>query len=390
MNTYDKIVNLGQVPTSQPIVSEMLALKKNNGTVLEPSCGAGAFLKHLNNAVGIEIDQEYRGKNVLNIDFFDYDVENKFDTIIGNPPYVKFQDIIESTKLKLNMSLFDNRSNLYLFFIYKCILHLKSHGELIFINPRDFLKSTSSIHLNKFIYDNGTITDLIDLGDKKIFGKYTPNCIIWRFEKNNFTRKTSTYKEFILSNGQLLFTNNQYPIQFKDVFFVKVGAVSGADKIFSNDEYGNADFVCSFTAKKKKTRKMIFNEKSDYLNAFKDILIKRRIKKFDENNWWKWGRLHYQSDEKRIYVNCKTRNKEPFFLHPSNYYDGSILAVFPKNQKLDLNTLCAKLNKVDWFELGFVCDGRFIFNQKSLENCMLPDDFLACIKKSSQKMLVSK
>jgi hypothetical protein len=30
---------------------------------------------------------------------------------------------------------------------------------------------------------------------------------------------------------------------------------------------------------------------------------------------------------------------------------------------------------VDWQELGFVCDGRFLFSQRSLQTCMLPDVF---------------
>ncbi len=209
-----------------------------------------------------------------------------------------------------------------------------------------------------------------------IFGGYTPNCLIWRFEKDNFSRKTSTYKEFILSNGQLLFTNNSYPVKFSDIFFVKVGAVSGADKIFQNDEYGNADFVCSYTAKTGKTKRMVFDVKYMYLEKFKDKLINRRIKKFNENNWWEWGRKHHNCDKKRIYVNNKTRNKEPFFTHKSNYYDGSVLAIFPHNQNLNVDKLYNELNKVNWFELGFVCDGRFIFNQKSLENCVLPEIFL--------------
>lgn len=32
------------------------------------------------------------------MDFFDYPLENQFDTIIGNPPYVKHKDIAPSTK----------------------------------------------------------------------------------------------------------------------------------------------------------------------------------------------------------------------------------------------------------------------------------------------------
>ena len=262
MNTLDKVANLGQVFTPETTVSEMLTLRKNSGTILEPSCGDGAFLKHLSEkAVGIEIDQSFKGKNILNIDFFDYPASKKFDTIIGNPPYVRFQDIPEETKKKFDMKMFDKRTNLYLFFIEKCIRHLNSHGELILITPRDFLKSTSSINLNEFIYANGTITDFIDMGDKRIFGNFTPNCVIWRFEKDNFSRKTSTYKEFILSSGQLIFANNQYPVKFKDIFFVKVGAVSGADEVFANEKEGNADFVCSYTAKNGETKRMIYNTK---------------------------------------------------------------------------------------------------------------------------------
>ena len=30
---------------------------------------------------------------------------------------------------------------------------------------------------------------------------------------------------------------------------------------------------------------------------------------------------------------------------------------------------------MDWEELGFVCDGRFLFNQRALQNCLLPPVF---------------
>jgi len=252
---------------------------------------------------------------------------------------------------------------------------LNDKGELIFITPRDFLKATSSIKLNNFIFQNGTITDLIDLGDKKVFNGASPNCIIWRFEKGNFTRKTNVTKEFVFCNGQLLFTDTYYPLYFNDVFSVKVGAVSGNDKIFSNEEFANEEFVCSSTYKTGETRKMIFNIKNAYLEKHKDELINRGIRQFDETNWWQWGRLHHISDRKRIYVNAKTRNKKPFFTHKCKNYDGSVLAIFPKNQNADEKLLCEKLNSVNWYELGFVCDGRYIFSQKSLENSLLPDYF---------------
>lgn len=373
----------GQVFTPPFIVAEMLQLRRNlHGRVLEPSCGDGAFSKNIPDCVSIELDPKFCDGNTLNIDFMDYPTTEKFDTIIGNPPYVRYRDILASTKQKIKSTLFDDRSNLYLFFIEKCIYHLNKGGELIFITPRDFLKATSSIKLNDFIFKNGTITHLIDLGDKKIFNGFSPNCIIFRFEKGDFSRKTNRAKEFICCNGQLLFADNNYSIKFSDVFGVKVGAVSGYDKIFTHEEFGDTDFVCSSTYKTGQTRRMIFNHKNEYLEQYKEELMHRKIRKFDEGNWWQWGRLHHESAEKRIYVNGKTRSNRPFFLHDCKNYDGSILAIFPKNTKADEKLLCEKLNSVNWHELGFVCDGRYIFSQRSLENSLLPDTFREDILKT--------
>ncbi len=403
------ITHLGQVFTPQHIVSDMLSLvrsvkREQNPRFLEPSCGNGAFWQNLpSNKVGIEIDTnalkqvanlDFKTQNkLLNIDFFSYPVSEKFDTIIGNPPYVRYQDILDSTKalLKPFSAIFDMRTNLYLFFIYKCVLHLKEHGELIFITPRDFLKSTASVKLNEFLFAQGSITDFVELGDKRIFDKAQPNCVIWRFEKGDFSRKVNLARNFSCVNGQLMLTKNRYTIPFNALFFVKVGAVSGADKIYANDEFGNVEFVCSHSAKSGKTKKMIYGEfgkDSAYLQGFKPQLLKRKIKKFDENNWWEWGRDYHKSDEARIYVNAKTRNKKPFFLHHCKAYDGSVLAVFPrfKVDLADLQKLCEMLNNVDWEELGFVCDGRFLFSQRSLENCLLGSEFREVYKQGQHRL----
>ncbi|MBR7059970.1 MAG: hypothetical protein IKI22_05155, partial [Neisseriaceae bacterium] len=58
-------------------------------------------------------------------------------------------------------------------------------------------------------------------------------------------------------------------------------------------------------------------------------------------------------------------------------YDGSVLAIFPKFDctPQTLNQIIDELNNVHWQELGFICDGRFLFSQKSLENCVLPKTF---------------
>jgi adenine-specific DNA methylase len=90
--------------------------------------------------------------------FFAYPTTEQFDTIIGNPPYVRFQDVAVDTKKKLKSQLFDSRSNLFLFFIEKCVRHLKPGGELIFIVPREFIKLTAAKKLNAWLYAQGSIT----------------------------------------------------------------------------------------------------------------------------------------------------------------------------------------------------------------------------------------
>ncbi len=374
----------------------MLALRKNKGRVLEPSCGNGAFSNHIPGCVAIEFDTNHAPPNSLNIDFFSYPDTEKFETIIGNPPYVRYQDIHPNTKAQLQSPLFDQRSNLYLFFIEKAVRHLTQGGELIFITPRDFLKNTASKKLNQWLYENGSITHAIDLGDARIFSAAVPKCLIWRYEKNRRLRtlhyaeinsrmslKTALQspawvkRHLTLSAGQLTFADAAHSLYMHEIALVKVGAVSGADALYTHETAGNRDFVYAGTLKTGKTRRMIWVDKHDppplALLPHKNQLIARKIRPFNESNWWHWGRGYPNSPAPRVYVNIKTRQTNPFFLHPSPHFDGAILALFPLNPNIDLPAFCQALNAVDWQTLGFVCDGRFLFAQRSLANTPLPD-----------------
>jgi adenine-specific DNA-methyltransferase len=378
--TFD-IARYGQVFTPAEVVERMLALRRNQGRALDPACGDGAFSSRLPGCVAIELDPAHCPPGALNVDFFAYPESEKFATIIGNPPYVKARDILPETALRLSSSLLDGHANLYLHFIEKCVRHLAPGGELILITPRDFLKATGAGRLNTWLCDQGTITDFEDLGDAKIFAGAAPNCAIWRFEKGNASHRLHDGRRMALSGGQLMFTRGIYSLPLASVFAVKVGAVSGADDIFSNAEFANADFVCSKTAQTGATRRMIYLDREGplpWLEQFKERLLARRVTRFDENNWWKWGRRHHVSEAPRIYVNNKTRNLRPFFLHPCTNYDGSVMALFPHRANIkaaDLQRLAEMLNEVDWHELGFVCDGRFLFSQRSLEQALLPETF---------------
>jgi adenine-specific DNA-methyltransferase len=376
------VEQLGQVFTPANVAEFMLGLCRNQGHFLEPSAGDGAFFNELRqrgaNCVGIEVDPRVAPTGATVGDFFDYPLSEQFDSIIGNPPYVRYQDIAIGTRQKLDSKLFDARSNLFLFFIEKSIRHLKPDGELVFIVPREFIKLTAARKLNAWLYGEGSITHFYETGDVRIFGEHTPNCCIFRFEKGRFDRRMADGRLFTEVDGQLMFLRDDHGVRLADVFMVKVGAVSGADAIYAHPE-GNREFVCSKTVDTGETRRMLYDIEHPHLLRHKAELLARRVQKFDERNWWQWGRGYPQNNDPRIYVNGRTRKTAPFFLHDCKHFDGSVLALFPQNTKItrrDLIECTLMLNRdVDWQQLGFVCDGRFLFTQRSLQTCLLPAKF---------------
>lgn len=377
-----RVIELGQVFTPPAVVSFMLGLCRNRGRALEPSAGDGAFWAAMPalfaESVGIEVDAQVAPPGVRVMNFFDLPETETFDTVIGNPPYVRFQDIPPETRAKLDSPLFDQRSNLFLFFIEKAIRHLRPGGELVFIVPRELTKLTAACKLNHWLFSQGSITDFVETGDSRVFGEHTPNCAIFRFEKGRMNHQMNDGRVFAESEGQLLFLRQVYPVLLDALFEVRVGAVSGADTIFRHPE-GNREFVCSRTAETGETRRMFYDLRHPFLEGHKETLLVRRVAHFDESNWWQWGRRYPLNDFPRIYVNGRTRRPRPFFLHPCKHFDGSVLALFARDRSMPRKALenCVGLlnEAVDWEELGFVCDGRFLFTQRTLQTCRLPEVF---------------
>ncbi|MFZ2854715.1 MAG: class I SAM-dependent methyltransferase [Rhodocyclaceae bacterium] len=377
------VQNLGQVFTPEDIVSLMIGLRQRHGRVLEPSCGDGAFSRRIEGCDAIELDSRVAPPGARVMDFFDLSLDEKYMTCIGNPPYVRHQDIPPSTRALLDGSMFDGRSNLALFFIHKAVQHLDQGGELIFIVPREFIKLTAARKLNAWLSEQGTITHWIETGDTRIFAGAVPNCAIFRFELGDFSGRTlyrtldSEWGEraFVERYGQITFPREIMSVPMSALFDVKVGAVSGADDVFAHET--GTEFVCSKTIDSGKTRRMLYNVQHPSLVPHRERLLARRVRRFDTSNWWTWGRAYHDAPGvHRIYVNGRTRRPNPFFTHPCETYDGSILALFPKVEGMDIQRAIELLNNaVPWADLGFIVDGRFVFSQRTLQTLMLPPVF---------------
>lgn len=266
--------------------------------------------------------------------------------IISNPPYKKLK----------------KETNLYIQIIQKLVD--KNITDLNFLVPRDFIKMTSARNLNNDLYNKGGFIYWQEFGDEKIFEDASPNLcnFYWVYNKKHNINIS-------VSDGYISFEKSDNGIKLSDIFDIRVGAVSGNNDIFYNGK-GNLEMAVSTTRKTLKTIKILYGK--NYINnllPYKNILIKRKGAKFDEDNWWEYIRKPYiVSDKNIILVNCKTRNSKPFYTIKCDCYDGSLLGLIPKDKNLNVDKWIDKLNNVDWEQKGFKAGGRFIFNQRSLSN----------------------
>lgn len=194
----------GQYFTISLIADFMVTLISHvkDSKVLEPSCGKGVFLDHLikhgfNNITAYEIDKTLGAK----YDFIEFSsflsvpVSEKFDVIIGNPPYIRWKNIEPELKKELEDNALWNKyfNSLcdYLFiFILKSIEHLNEGSELIFISTDYWMNTTNSVTLRNYMCQNGYFTDIYHFKETPLFEKVTASFIIFRYIKSKHKKET--------------------------------------------------------------------------------------------------------------------------------------------------------------------------------------------------------
>jgi len=193
----NKKIMWGQYFTSKEVADFMVNLisKKKGTLILEPCAGEGAFIKSLLengflNIKAYEIDPELIKKvNGISIqlqDFLKTGKEEKFDVIIGNPPYVHWNNIEPKTRKFLEESpfwkyLLNGEADLLYPFIIWSVEKLKIGGELIFIVPYFWFNSTHASELRHYLTTHGFFDVIIHFGELKLFKDAYPNNIIFKY-----------------------------------------------------------------------------------------------------------------------------------------------------------------------------------------------------------------
>lgn len=172
----------GSYYTPKKIADTMTALSikdlPTSFSALEPSCGDGIFVDALYQAApnceltAVEIDPmeakkvsdkhaEHDSVHVCTEDFFTFykkcAASNRYDLILGNPPYIRYQylsqgqrdmqaEILTSNKMKSNKLI-----NVWVAFFVACIQMLKDNGTISFVIPAEILQVAYAEDLRQFL-----------------------------------------------------------------------------------------------------------------------------------------------------------------------------------------------------------------------------------------------
>ncbi len=199
---------------------------QNNDKCLDPSCGCGAFLiglvdyykKTFNKSI-----KETIQKNIFGSDILDYNLKrskiilslfgllnnevieetdfnlyhqdslkanwkNTFEIIVGNPPYVKYQDLSDENRLYLinNWKTIENGTfNLYFAFFELGHKLLTPNGKLGYITPNNYFTSLAGLSLRQYFLQTKCLTRIVDFRHKKVFDAQTYTAITFANNKAN-------------------------------------------------------------------------------------------------------------------------------------------------------------------------------------------------------------
>jgi adenine-specific DNA-methyltransferase len=280
-------------------------------TILEPSCGSCEYIIALNNLypelqiTGIEYNEtiydmiksleiERENIKIYNEDYLLFNEERgigelksnlineKYDLIIGNPPYYVMNKSDVSNKY---FKYFDGRPNIFILFIIKSLKLLNDEGILSFVLPKNFLNCSYYNKTREFINTNYSILNVIICNDKYIETNQDTIILIVKNSRNNSTNKLYT----LSVNGMLIFGTpeiiNELNFLYENSttlynlnFSVNVGnIVWNQHKDILTDDSTKTSLIYSSDIRENKFIRQKYSnlEKKNYINKSgnKDILL---------------------------------------------------------------------------------------------------------------------
>ncbi|EAL1716273.1 class I SAM-dependent DNA methyltransferase [Campylobacter jejuni] len=156
-----------------------------------------------------------------------------FDLIIGNPPYIRQEEIKElKNTLSKNYKVYKGTSDIYTYFYELGFNVLKENGILSFITSNKYTRAGYGEALREFLLKNTCILKYIDLNGIKVFDSATVDTSILSFEKIKI--KENTFKYLSLNNE--LLKNYDFEISaIKEFLNISQNSLSKESFTFSDE-----------------------------------------------------------------------------------------------------------------------------------------------------------
>lgn len=194
-----KVKTLGQYFTPKFVGEFMVSLitKPKDSSVLEPCAGSGVFLSALykagfRNVTAYETVSSlpnYSPIKIIYQDFLKVEPEERYDVIIGNPPYVRWKNIRHEWKEEFRRSnywraIMSGLADLTYAFIYHSINMLKEGGELVFITPIFWMETVYGARLRDYMIKRGYLELIVNFNEMKIFEGVSSTIVIFKYVKS--------------------------------------------------------------------------------------------------------------------------------------------------------------------------------------------------------------
>lgn len=170
---------------------------QNARNMLDPAVGNSIFLHKMSKLypncqlTGYELDANIlaffgnaSSAKIFQGDYLAMDWQAKYDAIVGNPPYNRFQavgnrhDILQRVYEETGCR-YNGNSNLYLLFLAKSIFQLSDEGRLAYLIPSEFLNSAYGTQLKERLVQERLVRCIVNFSDnEKIFPAANTTCCI--------------------------------------------------------------------------------------------------------------------------------------------------------------------------------------------------------------------
>ena len=161
------------------------------------------------------------------------EIDEEFDFVIGNPPYINYTNLHEDTRTFIKNTFTScsiGKPDYYYAFIESSLNRLKSRGKLAYLVPNNFYKNQFADKLRKLILPH--LIKLFDYTKTQLFDDRMTSSVILICEKNSDKEKfvykdANTLEEKIISKDELTgkwrfgdFLQDENDLRFGDYFQV--------------------------------------------------------------------------------------------------------------------------------------------------------------------------